>query len=159
MAEPKLTRRQKWIIEKMKKHGAIIQEHRDAFLEVSRWELEWSEPDPAALSGRREHGATVTEKMRRKLIALKLIESIENNPVNTKGGKFVTSESVYGFRFNKMLDSAFSECGGKYEHVDLQEDKEAGTVDDSYQCGKCETWCMVTWNRETQEEVKRSYEL
>lgn len=61
-------------------------------------------------------------------------------------------------RGHKMLDSLFCECGGKYEHVDYQENDDEATVTDSYQCDECKTWCIVTWDRETEEEVKREYE-
>lgn len=86
----KLTRRMKWIIQKMTEHGAYIQEHRDAFLEKSWYELIWNENEPDD----RHCSATVTEAMRRKLIQAKLIERTEHNPVY-RHGKFITSESVY----------------------------------------------------------------
>lgn len=93
--KPKLTRRMKWIIQKMKDHGAIIQEHYDSSEGVSRWELEWQEPDANSSPGFRFHAAEVTERMRCKLIEAGLIYCAENKPVHTKGGKFVTTESVY----------------------------------------------------------------
>lgn len=105
---PTLTRRMKWIIQKMKAHSAIIQEHRDAFMEVSRWELEWEEPNPDSVSGKRFMAAEVTERMRCKLIEAKLIWCAENNPVYTKGGKFVTSEAVYA-----LIPEDCMKCGEK----------------------------------------------
>ncbi len=62
-------------------------------------------------------------------------------------------------QFNKMGDSGFCECGGKYEHVD--ETRPTGDdieVLDSYQCNKCETWCIVVWHKDTEEEIRREYE-
>lgn len=61
-------------------------------------------------------------------------------------------------RGHKMIDSGFCECGGKYKHVDYQENDNEATVTDSYQCDKCGTWCAITWDRETEEEIKREYE-
>lgn len=60
---------------------------------------------------------------------------------------------------NKMRDSGFCECGGQYQHVDCQENDDEVTVTDDYQCDKCGTWCAVTWDKETEEEVKREYSL
>jgi hypothetical protein len=94
---PKITRRMKWIIKQMKEHDAVIQEHRDAFLEKSWWELQWEGPDLCPDCGQhpKYHSAEVTEKMRQKLIRAGLIKMIEHNPVH-RHGKFITSESVYG---------------------------------------------------------------
>lgn len=84
----KITRRMKWIVQKMTEHGAYIQERRDAFLEKSWWQLVWNEPDD------RHCTAAVTEKMRCKLIQVGLIQRTEHNPVY-RHGKFITSEAVY----------------------------------------------------------------
>lgn len=58
---------------------------------------------------------------------------------------------------NQMQYSLFCECGGQYQHVDT-EDNGNGTYDDSYQCDTCEGWCIVTWNKEADEETGRRYE-
>lgn len=57
---------------------------------------------------------------------------------------------------NRMLDSLFCECGGKYEHVDHEYD--GGKVVDSYRCGSCNTWCIVASDFATGEEISRGYE-
>jgi hypothetical protein len=88
MPEPTPTRRMKWIIQKMTKHGAYIQEHRDAFREKSWYELTWNESD------RRNCSAIVTRKMLNQLTKAGLIRRTEHNPVY-QHGKFITSESVY----------------------------------------------------------------
>lgn len=59
---------------------------------------------------------------------------------------------------SKMLDSLFCECGGQYEHVDQEENGWDDTVEDSYQCNKCETWCIVTWGKVSDLEISRRYE-
>jgi len=56
---------------------------------------------------------------------------------------------------NKMLDSNFCECGGIYQHVDQQQDD--GGVVDLYQCDTCKTGCIVVWDPETEQELKREY--
>jgi hypothetical protein len=53
---------------------------------------------------------------------------------------------------NEMIDSLFCECGGKYQHVDWQDNE------DSYQCNKCKTWCIVTWGAVSDVEISRRYE-
>lgn len=98
MSEQKLTRRQKWIIDIMTRHGGLIYEHWDSSREESAWQLEWREKDETRASGGREMASEVTEKMRCNLIDLKLIEEVERNPKKTKGGKFITTESVYGLK-------------------------------------------------------------
>lgn len=59
--------------------------------------------------------------------------------------------------FNETQESLFCECGGKYKHYDT-EDNGNGTFDDIYQCGRCGTWCIVTWSKETDQETGRRYE-
>jgi hypothetical protein len=56
-----------------------------------------------------------------------------------------------------MTDSLFCDCGGKYNHVDM-EDNLDGTYTDSYQCDGCETWCMLTWMIGTEELTGIEYE-
>lgn len=96
MSNQKLTRRQKWIIDIMTRHGGLIYENWDSSQEASRWQLEWDQYDSTSVSGRRFMASEVTEKMRCNLIDLKLIEEVDRQAKKTKGGKFITSESVYG---------------------------------------------------------------
>ena len=78
-----LTRRMKFILKQMKQ-GAVIEEHRDAFLEKSWYEL----TDHNSLS------TEITRKMLRKLRDANLIVIRENNP-RYRYGEFITSEAVF----------------------------------------------------------------
>jgi membrane peptidoglycan carboxypeptidase len=82
-----LTSRMKWIVKRMRENDAVIQEHRDTFLERSWYELTWGE--------HLEHSHRVTRPMLRKLKKASLIEIKENKPIY-KYGEFITSESVFG---------------------------------------------------------------
>ena len=89
----KITSRMKWIIKKMREHGAIIKEDRDAFLEKSHYSLDWKSAD------NKYYSVTVTERMLEKLESANLVKLTEYNPVYSKGGKnygkFITSEGVW----------------------------------------------------------------
>lgn len=58
---------------------------------------------------------------------------------------------------NKMLDSLYCECGGKYEHKDAEAPSNE-MREDWYQCDRCATWCIVTSDAETGDEISREYE-
>ena len=47
------------------------------------------------------------------------------------------------------------ECGGEYRHLDQEEDLD--TVVDTYQCRKCGTFCLITWDFATEFELDRAY--
>jgi hypothetical protein len=55
----------------------------------------------------------------------------------------------------KMGDSLYCGCGGKYDHLDQQGDDDG--VLDTYQCDSCSTFCLITWDPETERETKRVY--
>lgn len=57
----------------------------------------------------------------------------------------------------EIQEILFCECGGRYVHV-AAEDNGDGTFDESYQCDRCEEWCIVTWDKEADEETGRRYE-
>lgn len=88
----KITRRMKWIVAQMREHGAVIQEHRDAFSEKSWWELWWQDDN--------HHSFYVTKRMRLQLIHADLIERTKTRPVYQRG-KFVTQENTYGIKNNE----------------------------------------------------------
>jgi hypothetical protein len=47
------------------------------------------------------------------------------------------------------------QCGGVFQHVDEERNLEVpGTTTDSYQCGICELWAMITWDSDTEEVIK-----
>lgn len=60
-------------------------------------------------------------------------------------------------KFSEMRDGRSCECGGKYKHVNTRNNGN-GTYDDSYRCDTCGTWCIVTWDKETDQETGRRYE-
>ena len=60
---------------------------------------------------------------------------------------------------NKMLDSLYCECGGKYIHVDedvVELNHRGDALQDTYQCDHCRTWCIIT--SRGGEEIDREYE-
>lgn len=82
----------RWIVKQMAANGAVIWEHRDAFLEKSWYELWWQQDEPEPLY----HSFEVKQRTLSKLIRAGMIEQLERKPVCDKGGGFVTSESTYG---------------------------------------------------------------
>ncbi|HXV44155.1 MAG TPA: hypothetical protein VEC96_13895 [Anaerolineae bacterium] len=45
------------------------------------------------------------------------------------------------------------DCGGKFQHVDEQ-DNNNGTVTDSYQCDGCQVWRSITWDKRTERVLQ-----
>lgn len=58
----------------------------------------------------------------------------------------------------RMEDSEWCTCGGKYNHVDTMQGThptEGTWTQDSYQCDKCKTWCIITWDAHGVEYDRR----
>ncbi len=87
--KPVITRRMKWIVKQLKEHpGAVITHKRDAFMEKSYYFLEWGE-------GKDYQAFEVTNEMKKKLAAAKMIEVVTERPIYRRG-VFVTTERDYG---------------------------------------------------------------
>jgi len=99
-----ITRRMRQIVKLMRDNGAHIQESRDAFREVSTYSVEWKSEDGLY------HSVDITERTLDKLCEAGLVELTENNPVYSKGGKFVTSEGVWEL---KRTEPGSAEAGVK----------------------------------------------
>ena len=89
-----ITRRMKWIVQQLKKHpGAIITHSRDEFMGKSFYTLEWGGDNKEPYASHE-----VTNEMKKKLVAANLIQIVQERPVYTKTGKFVTTERDYGLK-------------------------------------------------------------
>ncbi len=83
-----ITKRMKWIVKQLQEHpDAVITHKRDAFMEKSYYFLEWG-------SGKAYECHAVTNELRKKMSALKLIAVVTERPIYSRG-KFVTTERDY----------------------------------------------------------------
>ena len=55
----------------------------------------------------------------------------------------------------QMTDSEWCTCGGQYKHVHMEQNDT--NTEDTYQCDKCKTWCIIVWDS-SGVEIERRYE-